>query len=123
MVITQMIVLFLLAAMLTACGNDMKTTQKNINETQQVQRVVDPKVVTTTIENVEAIYVVQNDNNSVEIIVDGKLITFRIDEMKDTDFKTLTKDDKVKISYTIKTEQVKDGEIKWSNLTKIEKVK
>lgn len=116
-------IVFLLAAMLTACGNDMKTTQKNINETQQVQRVVDPKVVTTTIENVEAIYVVQNDNNSVEIIVDGKLNTFRLDEMKDTDFKTLTKDDKVKISYTIKTEQVKDGEIKWSNLTKIEKVK
>ncbi|RCW42436.1 hypothetical protein [Paenibacillus prosopidis] len=123
MVKTQMIVLFLLVAMLTACGNDMKTTRKNINETQQVQRVVDPKVVTTTIENVEAIYVVQNDNNSVEIIVDGKLNTFRLDEMKDTDFKTLTKDDKVKISYTIKTEQVKDGEIKWSNLTKIEKVK
>lgn len=118
-----MVCIFMLVISLVACGNDIQN-EGNIGESpRQVQKDDQhTKVVTTKVENVEAIYIGQNDNNTVKVIVDGKLNTFLLQEHKDTELKTFVKDDKVKISYTIKTEQVKDGEIKTSYLTKIEKV-
>jgi hypothetical protein len=116
------IILFLLTFVLTACGNDMDN-QKNIDEAREVQRDENPKVITTVSKNIEAIYVGQNDNNSAELTIDGKQNTFQLGELNDNEINTLGKGDEVKISYMIKTEQVKDGEIKWAYLTEIEKVK
>jgi predicted small lipoprotein YifL len=123
----KMIVILMLAISLTACGNgeiiNIKNSDASIENEQEVNKEAPhTKVITTTYEDVKAVYIEQNDNKSVEVIVDEKPNTFLLEELKDTDFKTFTKDDKVKITYIIKNEQVKDGEIKTSYLTKIEKV-
>ncbi len=119
--IKNIIILLLLTVVLMACQNDLNS-QKNIGPDRQVEREANPIVVTTE-ETMEAIYLGQKDTNSVQLSINGKQITFQLDEMIDNEINALTKGDKVKITLLIKTEQVKDGEIKSTNLTKIEKVK
>lgn len=79
-----MIGISLLSISLVACSNSQSEKDSVLMEQEVIKEDNQQKKVITTmvIENTDAVYVGQKDNNTVEIIVDGEIKTSYLTKIK-----------------------------------------
>lgn len=114
----KLIVMGSLVFSLVACSDE--PVSNNENDDQVVEG--SGEVQYQTVADVVAQYVEKVDNQSIKLILDGNPATLRLSAEIEVDLIGVEANDEVRITYTIETKQVSNGEIKTMYLDSLEKV-